>query len=108
MLWAYLDFCRPDMPMLGDLWVLSVQKLQTIMLTRRTNSCDFGWALGLAKYGDSWRRGRKIFQQELGPQAVKKYRPTAEKATHQFLENLLHVPTKFMVHLRQYVIRFYV
>ncbi|GJE96382.1 cytochrome P450 [Phanerochaete sordida] len=72
---------RPDMPMLNDL-------------------CGFGWNVAFRHYDDSWRNGRRVFQHELGPQVVKRFRGLEEHATHQFLRNLLREPAEFMGHLR--------
>ncbi|EKM54990.1 uncharacterized protein PHACADRAFT_119876 [Phanerochaete carnosa HHB-10118-sp] len=72
---------RPEMPMLNDL-------------------CEFGWNVAFRRYDDSWRNGRRVFQHELGPQVVKRFRSLEEQASHQFLRSLLREPTAFMNHLR--------
>lgn len=72
---------RPEMPMLNDL-------------------CGFGWNVAFRRYDDTWRNGRRVFQHELGPQVVKRFRALEEHATHQLLRNLLREPAEFMGHLR--------
>ncbi|EKM54991.1 uncharacterized protein PHACADRAFT_208527 [Phanerochaete carnosa HHB-10118-sp] len=72
---------RPKMPMLNDL-------------------CGFGWNLAFRPYDNTWRNGRKVFQHELGPQVVRRFRCLTEQATHRFLRSLLHEPAAYMDHLR--------
>ncbi|EKM54976.1 uncharacterized protein PHACADRAFT_142803 [Phanerochaete carnosa HHB-10118-sp] len=72
---------RPEMPMLNDL-------------------CGFGWNLAFRPCDNTWRNGRRVFQHELGPQVVKRFRGLTEQAAHRFLCSLLREPTAYMDHLR--------
>ena len=64
-------------------------------------SCGFGWGLAFLRYGDYWKDCMRAFHQEFQPDAVKKFRPVEEKATHHLLLNLLESPNDLMDHLRQ-------
>ncbi|PSR72560.1 hypothetical protein PHLCEN_2v11553 [Hermanssonia centrifuga] len=72
---------RPEMTMLNEL-------------------CGFGWGLAFQRYNTEWRDARRVFHQEFHPQAVRRFRDTEEKSTHQFLRNLLDHPDDVMAHLR--------
>ncbi|KAI0264165.1 hypothetical protein BC834DRAFT_970895 [Gloeopeniophorella convolvens] len=59
------------------------------------------WFLGLARYSDSWRAGRRFLDGGLRPAAALKYRPMQKEKTHLFLRQLLANPQDFRDHIEQ-------
>ncbi|KAF8513884.1 cytochrome P450 [Gautieria morchelliformis] len=60
----------------------------------------FGWVLGLMRYGDKWRRHRKMFHQSFNLTAVTAYTSIQEKRTKELLYRLHKSPDDFVQHFR--------
>ncbi|KAI0320146.1 cytochrome P450 [Amylostereum chailletii] len=53
------------------------------------------WSYGMFPTNHRWRRGRKISEQAMRPEAVQNYWPILEVKAHQFLSKVLQSPTSF-------------
>ncbi|KAF8498385.1 cytochrome P450 [Hysterangium stoloniferum] len=73
---------RFDFPMLNDLM-------------------GFNWSFVLMRYGDRWRRNRRMFHQHFHPGAIKAYQPLQIKHARDLLKRLRETPHDFMNHTRQ-------
>jgi hypothetical protein len=62
-------------------------------------SCGFSWGFGTQRYGPEWRDGRKAFQLQFNPTAVKKYRAGTAYETHRFLRRTVADPEKWAHYL---------
>ncbi|KAF5384919.1 hypothetical protein D9615_001120 [Tricholomella constricta] len=61
-----------------------------------------GWDFnaGLIRYGDKWRRHRRLFQENFRKGASVNYRPLQTREIHNLLQKLLLTPDSFMLHYR--------
>ncbi|KAJ7575542.1 cytochrome P450 [Mycena floridula] len=61
-----------------------------------------GWDFNFAmfRYGDRWRRCRRLSQQVFKPEIISEYRPIQLTKTHDFLRGLLSTPERWMDHNR--------
>ncbi|KAJ7460263.1 cytochrome P450 [Mycena latifolia] len=75
---------RPDVPMVTDAELM-------------------GWDLNVAlmKYGDTWRRHRRLFNETFNVKAVRQYRPMEMAASRALLQRLLDRPDAFRDHFSQ-------
>lgn len=87
--------------MLKDLYVLRVRSL--VLISKTTIRCGLDWNIGLLPYGREWRDSRKVFGQELGVNAVKKYRSIQTQETHKLLARILRSPERFWDHSHRYI-----
>ncbi|KAG5337125.1 hypothetical protein C0989_010607, partial [Termitomyces sp. Mn162] len=65
-----------------------------------------GWdfATTLSRYGDTWRRHRRIFQQAFNKKEIQIiHHPVQILKVHELLRRLLVAPENFVAHLRTYV-----
>lgn len=64
-----------------------------------------GWdfALAFIRYGDDWRRRRRIFQQTFKKNASLKYHPIQTRKIHKMLQSLLETPEDFIMHYKTQV-----
>ncbi|KAF8576118.1 cytochrome P450, partial [Ramaria rubella] len=72
---------RFDFPMLNDL-------------------LGFDWALTFMRYGNWWRRHRKMFHQGFQPTAAARYNDIQTKQTRSYLRQLHKTPAAFVQHSR--------
>ncbi|KAF7288971.1 Cytochrome P450 [Mycena indigotica] len=61
-----------------------------------------GWNFNFAfmKYGERWRKLRKLFHQHFNAEGVIRYHPQQRAACHELLRRLLDDPERFLGHLR--------
>ncbi|KAJ7080834.1 cytochrome P450 [Mycena belliarum] len=61
-----------------------------------------GWdfALGFMKYGEHWRKHRRLFHEAFNANAARNYQPKEREACNELLRRLLRDPADLMVHLR--------
>ncbi|KAJ6491300.1 cytochrome P450 [Mycena vitilis] len=76
---AYSD--RPRMPMVVELM-------------------GWGFLSSLLKYGDHWRKHRRLFHRAFNAAAAEAYQPKERSACHELLRRLLRNPDNIMGHLR--------
>ncbi|KAG6860982.1 hypothetical protein C0995_005218 [Termitomyces sp. Mi166 len=55
------------------------------------------------RYGDKWRRHRKLFQQTLNKAAVRRTQEPTQIKVHEYLSRLLAAPDDFATHVRKQV-----
>ncbi|KAJ7650768.1 cytochrome P450 [Roridomyces roridus] len=58
------------------------------------------FVFGFEKYGDKWRKQRRLFYQEFSPNAVHRYHHEELKAARTLLQRLLDAPHDFEKHLQ--------
>lgn len=68
------------------------------MLSRMRLDC----LLAFQRYGDRFRRHRKLLQQHWNAQSALSYRPAQRMETHVMLQNLLDTPEKFQKHIERF------
>ncbi|KAJ7454131.1 cytochrome P450 [Mycena latifolia] len=75
---------RPDVPMVTDLELM-------------------GWDsnVALMKYGDTWRRNRRLLHETFNVQAARQYRPLELRASRTLLQRLLDHPDAFLDYFSQ-------
>ncbi|KAL0961325.1 hypothetical protein HGRIS_006283 [Hohenbuehelia grisea] len=63
-----------------------------------------GWDINIAalRYGDKWRRHRKMYHQKFKPESIHQFRPLLVTKAHELLRNLLQSPEERVTHLRHY------
>lgn len=61
-----------------------------------------GWDFSLVflPYGNEWRDHRRIFHQEMRPEAAVKYRPAHMVKAHDLLRRLTTTPNLFSEHVK--------
>lgn len=64
------------------------------------------WDLALAflRYGERFRKQRKLVQQHWNSQSVIAFRPSQMKETHTLLLNLVETPEYFQKHIERQVV----
>ena len=60
---------------------------------------EFQWHLPIARYGEGWRRGRKLLDRSLRPGAAVLYRPMQQARVHVLLTRLLATPDEWQDHI---------
>jgi len=60
------------------------------------------WNWGLMRYGERWRRHRKMFYQKFQPSAVPAYYPIQTKQSRTLLRRLYDSPGDFITHFRHF------
>ena len=60
---------------------------------------DMQWMFPLAKFGNYWRRGRKLLDRSLRPGATASHRRLIEDKTRVLLGELLATPKDFREHI---------
>ncbi|KAJ7114001.1 cytochrome P450 [Mycena epipterygia] len=93
--------------------VLSSMEAATDLLEKRSSMYSdrarlpmvnelMGWdfVLGFMKYGDHWRKHRRMFHQAFNADAARDYHPKERAASHEVLRRLLRDPDNVMDHLR--------
>jgi cytochrome P450 len=60
---------------------------------------EWGWFLPEARYGETWRRSRKILDHGLGPGAVTAYRPMQAARAYVLLSRILESPGDWEAHI---------
>ncbi|KAJ7483464.1 cytochrome P450 [Mycena latifolia] len=93
--------------------VLSSAQVTTDLLEKRSSIYSdrarlpmvnelMGWdfTLGFMKYGDHWRKHRRLFHEAFNATAAQDYRPKERAASHELLRRLLRDPDDIMEHLR--------
>ncbi|KAF8586653.1 cytochrome P450 [Ramaria rubella] len=68
--------------------------------TMMNDLMGFGWAFGLMRYGDLWRRYRKAFHQEFFSTSVVKYHDIQTRQTRGLLRRFHETPGDFAKHIR--------
>ena len=63
---------------------------------------EWGWVLLTARYGETWRQGRKLLDHGLRPGAVAKYRPMQESKARVLLTRMLKNPKGWEAHIELY------
>ncbi|KAI0823101.1 cytochrome P450 [Trametes gibbosa] len=58
--------------------------------------------IAFARYGDGFRRQRRLLQSALGVGIIPKYRPLLTAETHAFLQRLIEAPEGYMNHIRRF------
>lgn len=56
----------------------------------------------LQRYSDSWRRNRKLFQQNFRQATINRFYPVQSNKVHEFLLELIETPDRFMRHVMAY------
>nr|BAL05094.1 cytochrome P450 [Phanerodontia chrysosporium] len=78
---------------------ISSDRTHSVMLNELS-----GWAeernFGFMRYGDGWRRQRRLFQQHFRRKAVAQYHAIQSKSVHSLLNALLDRPERFIANLR--------
>ncbi|KAH7920238.1 CyP450 monooxygenase [Leucogyrophana mollusca] len=61
-----------------------------------------GWEfnVGFIRYGDHWRKHRKVMHQGLKPEAMLNYRHIQLEKVHQLIRNILQTPDDMEAHMR--------
>ncbi|KAF8576736.1 cytochrome P450 [Ramaria rubella] len=72
---------RGDSPMLNDLM-------------------GFTWHITFMRYGDYWRRHRKLFHRRFHPSATVDYHPIQIRQTREMLQRIYGTPSNYVAHLR--------
>ncbi|KAL0569127.1 hypothetical protein V5O48_012840 [Marasmius crinis-equi] len=93
--------------------IINTQDLSDRMLEKRARVYSdrpyipmadlLGWGrinAGLIRYGDTWRKHRRLYQQGFRPDAVLQYLPIQSSKTSEFISNLHEDPVNFMAHIR--------
>ncbi|KAJ7453509.1 cytochrome P450 [Mycena latifolia] len=75
---------RPDVPMVTDPELM-----------------DWEYNVGLMKYGDGWRRSRRLLNETFNVKAARQYRPLEMAAARVLLQRLLDRPDAFLDHFSQ-------
>ncbi|KAK7442489.1 hypothetical protein VKT23_016087 [Stygiomarasmius scandens] len=60
----------------------------------------WSWTFVISPYGPKWNERRTLFVKEFNPTQPERYQPQELKAVSTFLENLIHSPDAFVLHLR--------
>ncbi|KAG2036259.1 cytochrome P450 [Suillus americanus] len=60
----------------------------------------FGFNTILMRYGERWRRQRRIFHQAFRAEAALSYRPMQQQKAQQLIRNMLDTPQEFLNHIR--------
>ncbi|KAN0135790.1 Cytochrome P450 [Lactarius tabidus] len=60
---------------------------------------EVDWLLPDNKYGDQWRKGRKIAERSLRPGVISQYHQRIEEKTREFLGQILAFPADFRSHI---------
>ncbi|KAF8478751.1 cytochrome P450 [Gautieria morchelliformis] len=60
----------------------------------------FDWHITFMRYGEWWRRHRKLFHQKFHPAAAAEYHPIQIQRTQELLQRLYETPTEFAEHIR--------
>ncbi|KAF8524547.1 cytochrome P450 [Hysterangium stoloniferum] len=66
-----------------------------------TDLMGFSWSIAMMRYGDRWRRHRKLLQQNFSPAAIKEYQPLQMTHARDLLTRLRETPHDFFKHTRQ-------
>ena len=66
-----------------------------------------GWGnvVSLLRYGDDFRRQRRMIQQHFNTKAVKRFEPIQVAELYTMLDNIIKTPEKFSEHIYRWVIR---
>ncbi|KAF8509759.1 cytochrome P450 [Hysterangium stoloniferum] len=60
----------------------------------------FDWNFAFMRYGNLWRRHRKLMHKKFHPTAAAKYHPIQRSQTRKLLQQFCETPTEFVEHLR--------
>ncbi|KAF7318686.1 Cytochrome P450 [Mycena chlorophos] len=60
----------------------------------------WGFSFSFMKYGERWRKLRKLFHQHFNAEGVANYYPLQHEAAQELLRRLLHEPDHFLDHFR--------
>ena len=60
---------------------------------------EWGWFLPTARYGESWRQGRKLLDRSLRPGAAAEYRPIQGARARVLLTRMLESPEDWEAHI---------
>ncbi|KZT25573.1 cytochrome P450 [Neolentinus lepideus HHB14362 ss-1] len=60
----------------------------------------WGWTFGMMRYGESWRKHRRMFENQFKTASTRAYWPTMTTQTHMLLRRLLDSPDNLDEHLR--------
>lgn len=66
---------------------------------------DFGGTTAFQPYGDTWRKHRTLYNQQLHSGAIGQFKSLQVNAVNHLLRILLDFPENHIGHLRQYVLR---
>lgn len=72
---------RSEFPMLNDLYVPWQSTRMYVTLGAHDLRIGFDWHFGFMRYGDWWRRHRKVFHQKFHPTAATEYHPIQTRLT---------------------------
>ncbi|GJJ06879.1 hypothetical protein Clacol_001075 [Clathrus columnatus] len=60
----------------------------------------FNWTVPLMRYGETWRRHRRLIHKNFSGQSLEKYQFIQEKHARNLVQRLLHSPKNFVEHTR--------
>ena len=60
---------------------------------------EWQWQIPIARYGENWRRGRKLLDRSLRPGAAAMYRPMQQGRVRVLLTRLLATPDEWQDHI---------
>ncbi|EPQ51619.1 cytochrome P450 [Gloeophyllum trabeum ATCC 11539] len=60
----------------------------------------WGWTFGMMRYGETWRKHRRMFESQFKPSSTRAYWPIMATQTHMLLRRLLDSPDDLDEHLR--------
>ncbi|KIJ26629.1 hypothetical protein M422DRAFT_236437 [Sphaerobolus stellatus SS14] len=61
---------------------------------------EFGWVMTFQRYGDWWRRHRRVMHEKFHPAATEVYKPIQIKHTRDILRRFLTTPENFLKHIQ--------
>ncbi|KAK7442491.1 hypothetical protein VKT23_016089 [Stygiomarasmius scandens] len=84
--------------------ILNSQDAVTELMEKRSriysSSMGWSWTFVISPYGPKWNERRTLFVKEFNSTQPERYQPQELKAVSTFLENLIHSPDVFVLHLR--------